>query len=271
MSVEAVIQATIGGAPAEIVYDGLPHRFNVGESRSRAGWYIAHLHGGLPIITFGSWIDQSKYTIRDDRIVDPDAPKRKKSEWDRRKKAKSKRTAELANRLWKIAKPCTQHSYLDKKQIGSNGAKILVLNKDIDRWFHEWIAKHSLQSALLIPMMIDGRIVDLQLITATDKFFLPNGNHKSATFTLGKPAESDNLIIATGFATGATIYECAEISVIIVFTDGNIDHAVNSIKRTYPKHSLTIAADNDIHSDERKINSGLVYSCLLYTSDAADE
>ena len=47
---------------------------------------------------------------------------------------------------------------------------------------------------------------------------------------------------------------------IIVFTDGNIDHAVNSIKRTYPKHWLTIAADNDIHSDERKINSGLVYS-----------
>ena len=260
MSAQEVIQATIGGAPDEIVYDGLLHRFNVEKSKSRAGWYVAHLNGGLPIITFGSWIDQSKYTIRDGESVDSDAPKRNKSEWDRSKKAKKKRTAELANRLWKIAKPCTQHSYLEKKQIGSNGARILVLNKDIDRWFHEWIGKHSLQGALVIPMIIDGRIVDLQLITATDKFFLPNGDHKSATFTLGKPAESDKLIIATGFATSTTIYECADIPVIIVFTDGNIDHAVNSIKRTYPKHSLIIAADNDIHFDERKINSGLVYS-----------
>ena len=262
MSVEAVIQATIGGAPSEIVYDGQPHRFNVGESRSRAGWYIAHLHGGFPIITFGSWIDQSKYTIRDGEAVDPDAPTTKReSKWTgRSKKDKAKRTAELANRLWKIAKPCIQHSYLEKKQIGSHGARILVLNKDIDRWFHDWIKNNSLQGALLIPMIVDGRIVDLQLITADVKRFLPHGNHKSATFTLGKPDESDKLIIATGFATSATIYECAEIPVIIVFTDGNIDHAVNSIKRTYPKHWLTIAADNDIHSDERKINSGLVYS-----------
>jgi putative DNA primase/helicase len=128
------------------------------------------------------------------------------------RRTKAKRTAELANRLWKIAKPCIQHSYLEKKQIGSHGARILVLNKDIDRWFHEWIGKHSLQGALLIPMVSDGRIVDLQLITADVKRFLPHGNHKSATFTLGKPAESDKLIIATGFATGATIYECTEHS-----------------------------------------------------------
>lgn len=261
MSVEAVIQATLGGAPAEIVYDGIIHRFNVGESRSRAGWYVAHLNSGLPIITFGSWIDQSKYTIRDGgEAVDPDAPRRDRSQWDRSKKAQAKRTAELANQLWKIGKPCTQHSYLEKKQIGSHGTKILVLNKDIDRWFHDWIKNNSLQGALLIPMLVNGRIVDLQLITADVKRFLPHGDHKSATFTLGKPAESDQLIIATGFATGATIYECADIPVIIVFSDGNIDHAVNSIKRTYPKHSLIIAADNDIHSDERKINSGLVYS-----------
>jgi putative DNA primase/helicase len=256
----ATIQATIGGAPAEIVYDGQPHRFNVGESKSRAGWYIAHLNSGLPIITFGSWIDGSKYTIRNGEAVDPDAPKRDRSQWDRSKKAKAKRTAELANRLWKIAKPCTQHSYLEKKQIGSHGTRILVLNKDIDRWFHEWIKNNSLQGALVIPMIVDGRIVDLQLVTTDVKRFLPHGDHKSATFTLGKPAESNKLIIATGYATGATIYECADIPVIIVFTDGNIDHAVNSIKRTYPNHSLTIAADNDIHSDERKINSGLVYS-----------
>ena len=260
MSAQAVIQATIGGAPAEIVYDGKYHRFQAEGSKRESGWYIAHLHSGLPIITFGNFSEGSKYTIRDGEAVDPDAPKRDRSQWDRSKKAKAKRTAELANRLWKIAKPCTQHPYQEKKKIGSHGARILVLNKDVDRWFHEWIAKHSLQGALLIPMMIDGRIVDLQLITLTQKFFLPKGDHKSATFTLGKPAESDQLIIATGYATSATIYECTDIPVIAVFSDGNIDMAVNSIKRTYPKHSLIIAADNDIHSDDRKINSGLVYS-----------
>ena len=264
MSAQAVIQATIGGAPAEIVYDGQYHRFQIEGSKRRAGWYIAHLRGGLPIITFGSWTDGSKYSIRDDEIVDPEA--NRKRQFNRHIDTnvwKQKCTAEFANTVWNASKPCLQHPYLDKKRINPSGLKVLELSRIPEQpknWFAGYVNKYGINGAIIIPVMISSKIVDLHFITTTGKYFLPKGDHKGSYFNIGTPAESDKLIIATGFATGETIYECTGIPVIIVFSDGNIDHAVSVIKQIYPKHALTIAADNDIHSDERKINSGLVYS-----------
>lgn len=260
----STIQAALGGAPAEIVYDGKFHRFQVEGSKRNAGWYIAHLRNGLPIIQFGNWRDGSKFSVRGDEVVegDHDQPpshhqKATLKEW------KANQASDLATRLWKNAQPCQQHAYLNKKQIQPHGARILDLTHISKTFIYSWIDKHSLHDALIIPMMIGDRVADLQFITPENKFFLPGGDHKGARYTLGDPTSSTKLIIATGFATSATIHECTGVPVICVFSDGNLDKAANTIRHLYPKHEITIAADNDLHPDKRAVNSGVVYSTAV--------
>jgi len=257
----STIESVMGGSPAEIVYDGQYHRFNVEGSKRRAGWYIAQLYSGLPIITFGNWVDGSKYTIRGDEIIDTDHQSYQRKSFD--KAGKAQRTAELANIVWNHSALLDCNPYLDKKRIKPVGVKTLNISRipeQYKNWFADWVNKHSLNGALIIPMMVGGDIVDLQFVTATDKYFLPNGNHKGAYLALGNPANSNRLIIATGYATANTLHNCMELPVYCVFSDGNIDAAMRTIRRKHPDHSITIAADNDIHCDDRKINSGLVYS-----------
>lgn len=260
----AIIQAAIGGAPAEIVYDGQYHRFQVEGSKSRAGWYIARLWKGLPIITFGSWTDHSKYLIREDEIVDPHASHRRHFDpYVDRKAWKQKRTAEFANTIWNASKPCLQHPYADKKHINPTGLKVLELSRipqQPKNWFAGYVNKYDINGAMIVPMMVGDKIVDLQFITTANKIFLPNGNHIGAYFTLGQPSESDKIVITTGYATSKTLHDCLELPVYCVFSDSNIDAATSTIKIKHPKHTIIIAADNDIHSDEKTMNSGVVYS-----------
>lgn len=262
----ATIQAAIGGSPAEIVYDGQFHRFQVEGSKRNAGWYVAKLRNGLPIISFGNWQDGSKYSIFGGELVDGDQPTSTYHRPDRQdlEDWKAAQAREQANSIWKNStRPCDQHAYLNKKQVQPHGARILVESQVSNSFLRSWIDKHSLHGALIIPMMIGDRIVDLQFITQDEKFFLPGGDHKGARYTLGNPAESSKLIVATGFATSATLYECTGYPVIFAFNDGNLDKAVNAIRNLYPKHEIIIAADNDIHTDKRKVNSGVVYSTAV--------
>ena len=212
----ATIKAAIGGSPAEIVYDGGFHRFQVEGSKRNAGWYVAKLRNGLPIVSFGNWQDGSKYSIFGDELVDGDqlVPTYHRPDRQDLEDWKATQAREQANSIWKNAtRPCDRHAYLDKKQVQPHGARILDANQVSNSFIRSWIDKHSLHGALIIPMMIGDRIVDLQFITPDVKFFLPGGDHEGARYTLGNPAESSKLIVSTGFATSATLHELSLIHI----------------------------------------------------------
>ncbi len=257
------IQATLGGSPSEIIYDGRIHRFQVEGSKRYAGWYIASLHHGIPYTTYGNWGTQEKYQIRGDRSDDDTRDHRQQrqhltsdSDW------KAKQTKQRACTVWSHSIQTTQHAYLTKKQINPVGVKTLDLTglQHIDPWFVSWVNNHQLDGALVIPMYADDQLVNLQLITLETKYFLPSGKAKGAYLTLGNPSNSTRIVIATGYATGNAIHTSIGYPTICCFSDSNIDAIAGIAKKKYPQHEIIIAADNDCHSDSKKLNSGLVYS-----------
>ena len=72
--------------------------------------------------------------------------------------------------------------------------------------------------------------------------------------------DDKNIIVATGFATCASLRECIGLTVVCAFSDSNIEPVISDILRKYPDKEIIIAADNDIRTDKKIINSGIVYS-----------
>lgn len=261
----AIIQATVGGAPDTIDYDGKWHRFKLDNSKRKdTGWYVAHLFNGFPVIVFGDWRNPGqKYKIVGEQLADEVSSNYSyfdKAAEDQKKKERAESTASLAGRLWPMGKPCETTSYLTRKLIKPHGGKILYLAASLPGWFHKFASKHSILGAFMVPVYKSGRIVDLQFIKDASKIFLPHGDHRGGHYVLGDMTDH-RVVVATGFATAASIRECTGLTTICCFSDGNIDAVVSEIFRNSPNKEIIIAADNDIrHDNKRVINSGMVYS-----------
>ncbi|MBK8755556.1 MAG: hypothetical protein IPL99_29780 [Candidatus Competibacteraceae bacterium] len=207
-------------------------RFKIDASRD-AGWYIAHLNNGTPTLICGDWRqgpDGPRYKFgghSSDTVVGGREDRERQQRERQQRATQANRTAKLATGLWESAPP---------------------------RY------RTPLTGALLVPMYRNKRIVDLQLINAAGaKLFLPKGDHTGAFMVLGKPSPDQPLIIATGFATCVSLRECTKSTVVCAFSDGNLEAVVAAFRAAYPDTPITIAADNDLHADPTKINSGVRY------------
>ena len=68
----------------------------------------------------------------------------------------------------------------------------------------------------------DGEIWSLQTIDADGgKLFMPGGRKRGCMFWIGEP--SDRIVIAEGFATGASIHEATGLPVAVAFDAGNLE------------------------------------------------
>ncbi|MBK8755536.1 MAG: hypothetical protein IPL99_29665 [Candidatus Competibacteraceae bacterium] len=262
------IQAALGGSPDKpLSFDGKPHRFKIDASRD-AGWYIAHLNNGTPTLICGDWRqgpDGPRYKFgghSSDTVVGGREDRERQQRERQQRATQANRTAKLATGLWESAPRATEHPYLDRKRIEPGHLRLLtpsVIQRQAP-WFQSWCADHDLPGALLVPMYRNKRIVDLQLINAAGaKLFLPKGDHTGAFMVLGKPSPDQPLIIATGFATCVSLRECTKSTVVCAFSDGNLEAVVAAFRAAYPDTPITIAADNDLHADPTKINSGVRY------------
>lgn len=262
------IQAALGGSPDKLQFDGKFHRFKLDSSRD-AGWYSARLNNGVPTLICGDWRqgpDGPRYKFgghSDGATVASDQDRKRRQRERQQRATQANRTAKLATGLWEDAPRATGHPYRDRKQIAPGHLRLLtpaVIQRQAP-WFQSWCARHDLHGALLVPMYRNKRIVDLQLINAAGaKLFLPNGDHNGAFMVLGKPSPDQPLLIATGYATCASLRECTGSAVVCAFSDGNLEPVVAAFRVAYPDSSITIAADNDLHADPTKINSGVRYS-----------
>ena len=199
-------------APHEVVDDGLLHRFSTnGKPKDDSGWYV--LHGdGMAAGSFGdfrqgitqNWCIKSADTMTDgERQAHRDRIKTMQAAREADLVLRQTRAAHEAARRWAEALPCTGHPYLARKGIQPHGVKTEGDN-------------------LLIPVYDSTRqIVSLQTITQDgSKFFMSDGRVKGCYFSIGKP--TDNMVIAEGFATGASINEATGGAVAVAFNAGNL-------------------------------------------------
>ena len=231
---QAIVNAGLP-PPTEIVDDGVIHRFSTnGKPHDESGWYVLHADG-IPAGSFGDW--RSGITQNWSAKTTNDMTEAERQAYRERIKAmQAQREADLvirqtqaandAKRRWDAAQVCTEHSYLTAKSIKPYGAKIEGDN-------------------LLVPMRdTSGALWSLQTIGPDGiKMFMSGGKVKGCYFSIGKP--NGSIVIAEGFATGASIHDATGSAVAVAFNAGNLEAVAMSLRAKYPDLKIIIAADDD--------------------------
>ena len=138
--------------------------------------------------------------------------------------------AEKANYIWNRSKPITtqsEHAYLVNKRIQPHGARLYG-------------------NALVVPINNESNeLVNLQFIAKDgSKKFLSGGRKRGCFHIIGDL--SQRILIAEGFATGASLYEESGQRVVIALDAGNLLPVAKNVRELSPDTEIIICGDNDL-------------------------
>ena len=241
--------------PDPILADGKLHHYATNGTRDDdAGWYVLHTDG-IPAGAFGChrahvderWCAKSVTTMTDqERRAHRARIASIKRQRDAAKHQRQAEAAATARHLWEQARPATaEHPYLLRKRVQSHGVKYMMLED---------------QAVLLIPIMRESTLMSLELIDeAGDKQFLPGGEVKGGSFTIGDLTDAETILEAEGFATAASLHEATGFPVVVAFFAGNLLPVAKHLRQRFPTAQIVLAGDNDVRKPGEKIkNTGLV-------------
>lgn len=217
--------------------DGKLVRFRVvgDKAGSRNGWAVLH-RLPVPAGAFGSWRTGESHTWRDgaaDTMTPAErAELRRKLHQAQQARAEEEArvratAAQRAARLWAVAKPATDaHPYLQAKGVHAYGLR-------------------ALRDQLVIPARdTDGRLHTMQFVGPDGaKKFLTGGRISACYFSIGRPGNA--IILAEGYATGATLYQATGNAVAVAFNAGNLLPVARALRAKFPRLLFVIAADDD--------------------------
>ena len=222
-------------APDVIHDDGALHRFKPsGRRGGTSAWYVLH-SDGIAAGVFGCWRTglTSTWCAKADKAMTPaelEAHRQRvramKAQRDADEAARLKGEADKALLRWRGASPAGAHPYLARKGIHAHGAR-----QD--------------GPMLLIPLRdTAGKLHSLQTITPDgEKRF--KGRMRGCYFPLGVKPPEVCLVIAEGFATGASINEATGWPVAVAFNAVNLGPVAMALHKAYPALTLVIATDDD--------------------------
>ena len=146
-----------------------------------------------------------------------------------------------AHSLWKLAHPAKDDApYLKKKGVKSYGLKA-------DNY-----------GGLYVPLCdADGKLCSLQTISAEgDKRFLRGSKTTGKYFPISGPAE-EPLVIAEGYATGASVHEVMGYETWIAFNANNLMHVGKIAREKNPNREIIFAADYDKPNPQQNYKGGV--------------
>jgi putative DNA primase/helicase len=220
----------------EIIADGKLHRFYIeGQKQgSLNGAYTLHLDGcpagWFQHFKFGisqTWRSGGSSKVSYALIAQiKEAKQRREAEIRQKQEAAALKAAEI----WQKSKPITKqskHSYLVKKRIQPYGAKLYG-------------------NVLVIPIRNkNNRLVNLQFIDQdSGKRFLSGGRKRGCFHVIGDL--SQRILIAEGFATGASLFEDCGQRVVVAFDAGNLLPVSKNVRELSPYSEIIICCANDI-------------------------
>lgn len=146
--------------------------------------------------------------------------------------------ANMAAKAWSDARESGNSLYLEKKKVTAHGVRF---------------SSGKGGDTLLIPLLdASGKLWNLQRIFAnSDKRFYTGGRVSGCFHVIGEVAASDWLLIAEGYATGATLLEASGHAVAIAFSAGNIKHLAAAMHDRYPNKRILICADDDSQTEQK--------------------
>ena len=240
--------------PGDIVWDGAAHRFKGKNKKKKNGWYIAFpdRRGA----SFGEWGRLETVTWQADRSENP--TKSMRARWAE-VEAKQRETREAEQKaaigrvkeVWKAAskdeKKVLAHPYLQRKEIES--AEGLRITTKPEPFSEKWDLPPG---TLLIPMRIDGKLVNIQSIPpdCSIKLFWPQAPAVGAACMIGgeywNADEADRRVFVTeGWATAWSISKTVNRPVVVCFSTGGIRSVTKRFLKKHRKAEFIIAADND--------------------------
>jgi putative DNA primase/helicase len=157
-------------------------------------------------------------------------------------------TAEAVAAHWIAGDLANEHPYLASKGVQAHGLRVntlgaLPLSSGKEEEPQQWGGKGE----LMIPVMdIDARFWAAQSIDDSGRKSFPRGSKlQGGHFVLGEPGASDELLIAEGYATGATLHELTGLPVVVAFHSGNLPVVAEAFRDKYPEKLLILAGDDD--------------------------
>ena len=145
------------------------------------------------------------------------------------------KATELAGKLWEAAHAATDaHPYLARKEVPAFGLR------------------QAQDGRLMVPVLdAAGAPQSLQFIDADgEKRFLSGGRTAGGYFSL--PARDGSkggpLLIAEGYATGASLHLATGYAVLVAFNTGNLLTVARMARKQYPDREIILCADNDVET-----------------------
>lgn len=198
--------------------------------------------------------------------------------------------AHAARAIWERCKPVGSSPYLGKKQVQAHGvgfarfSMILVMDTVTAAWHlivdqaeqqqfwaqhnarteeqRELVSARAIKRGVMVVPMVDesGEIQNVQLIyQAGAKKFLKGGRKTGCWHLMGDV--TDTLLVAEGYATGASVFESCGLPVALCFDSGNMPVVAQALRTIYPSALMMMAADDDKHleaMDPPRKNAGKV-------------
>jgi putative DNA primase/helicase len=238
-----------------------PVRCKIGQRGEKKGWYRLHeltMKGGDIVLVgaYGIWSGADAGT---QKIELPKAererltPEQLEAIALQRKAAKLQAEAELRQQQERAAQRAA--AWWSKSLREVQGANAYLQRKGLPpgKLFG---ARLSPQGNLVIPMTdAAGKVWGLQVIYSDpavkakkgrDKEFTPPGlAMKSHWFMMGMATRGSLILVAEGFATGATLHEATGLPVAVAFTANNLLPVSKALVSAYKGARIMVCADDD--------------------------
>ncbi|WP_374564439.1 DUF927 domain-containing protein [Ideonella sp.] len=156
------------------------------------------------------------------------------------------RAASDATAMWAEARESGAAPYLRRKGVQGHGVRYLA------------------DGTLLVPLRdATGAIQNLQRIAPrkptadeehagqAEKRFLPGGRKSGLWHMLGEPDGAPVILLAEGYATGASAHESSGRPVAVAFDAGNLVHVAKALRTLFPAATLLVCGDDDRDTEAR--------------------
>jgi putative DNA primase/helicase len=218
----------VGLAFVEPIPDGKLHRIGgTDEPRNLVGWYIFHCDG-RPNGIVGNWRTGKTITWRPSKEFKPlsgfelEAISRANRH---RVAAQERRLADAIRRataVWSASVPADPaHPYLARKRVLAFGAR-------------QW------NDAIVVPLRdASSRLVGLQFIGPNGCKKFMRGTVKRGAYCAIGGTPGERLLIAEGFATGASLHMASGLPVAVGFDAGNLQPSAVALRAKEPLNNPT--------------------------------
>lgn len=242
---DAVANAFIPAPKIAYRISGKLERFTPQGDHQENGWYVLYNLTHAVVGAFGCWKRdvKQKFCSADRSSLTPQQWNEVAKSWKEAEKAQEAERSRVQAEVQEKCKPlfankrAIAHPYLIKKGVKSHGHIVI---SDLSA-YPGWLA---------LPLRDEKGLVHSAQLIAEDgtKRFMFGGRIQGCWFNLDITADGP-LVVAEGYATGASVHEATGWATVCAMNAGNIPAVVAAHRKMQPSRNILIAADDDQFTD----------------------